>query len=179
MTFWSWKRWLQVWTVITILPAFGIGDVLSTTQTISVNVSPYGKLSLPSSVKLQAADSRFGGNLSGSLTVSYWARTSDAGGSITIQANSGFSPTGGPSIGDVTYLCSGTTLGSGCSGSQTLTTSMQTPLAALPSGTCTGGGSPCSTQEPNTLLVTFSSPNKPAYKTGTYSVGITLTISTP
>ena len=162
------------------LPASGIGDIQSTTQTMSANVSPYGKVSMPPNVTLRAADSRFGGNLAGSLTVSYWARTSGVGvNSLTVQASSDFSPSGGPSISDVTYLCSGATLGAGCSGSQALATSTQTAVVALPTGACTGGGGSCSTAEPNTVLLTLSVPDKPRYKTGTYSAQITFTISTP
>jgi len=48
----------------------------------------------------------------------------------------------------------------------------------LPTGACTGGGSSCSTAEPNTVLLTLSAPDKPHYKTGTYSAQITFTIST-
>jgi hypothetical protein len=161
------------------LPVIGVGDIQSTTQTLSVNVAPYGKLSLPPNVNLRAADTHFGGSLYGSLTVSYWARTSGgASSSVTVQANSEFAPTGGPLIANVTYLCSGATLGTGCSGAQTLATSTQTPLVSIPGGACTGGGAACSTQEPNTVLLTLSAPNKPHYKTGTYSALITFTIST-
>jgi len=162
-----------------LLPVVATSDIQTTTQTISANISPYGKLSVPASITLRAADSRFGGNLAGSLTVSYWARTSTAGGSsLTVQASSDFSPSGGPSISDVTYLCSGSTLGAGCSGNQALTISTQTAVVALPSGACTGGGSACSTTEPNTVLLTLSAPDKPRYKTGAYSAQITFTIST-
>jgi hypothetical protein len=165
--------------VVFVFPATGIGDVQSTTQTVTANVSPYGKLSLPATVNLQSGDMRFGGDLAGSLTVSYWARTSAAGGgSVTVQANSDFSPAGGPSIGNVSYVCSGATLGSGCSGSQALSTTAQTPLISLPGGACTGGGGTCTGQAPNTILLTLSALNKAHYKTGTYSAQITFTIST-
>ena len=165
--------------LILATPGSGIGDVQTTTQTMSANISPYGKLSLPASVSLRSGDTRFGSNFAGSLTVSYWARTSDAGGgSVTLQANSDFSPSGGPPIGGVSYLCSGATLGMACSGSQTLATTTQTGAVSLPGGACTGGGGTCSTQEPNTVLLTFSALNKPQYKTGSYSALITFTIST-
>lgn len=162
-----------------LLPESASSDIQTTTQSLSVNVSPYGKLSLPASVTLLATGSRFAGNLAGTLTVSYWARTSTAGGSsLTVEASSSFSPSGGPSISDVSYLCSGATLGAGCSGSQALATSTQTAVVALPNCACTGGGSACSTAEPNTVLLTLSAPDKPGYKTGTYSAQITFTIST-
>jgi hypothetical protein len=160
-------------------PMIATSDIQTTTQTLSATVLPYGKLSVPATLTLRAADSRFGGNLAGTLTVSYWARTSmETGSSLTVQAISNFSPSGGPSINDVTYLCSGATLGAGCSGSQALATSTQTAVVALPGGACTGGGSACSTADPNTVLLTLSAPDKPHYKTGTYSAQILFTIST-
>jgi hypothetical protein len=162
-----------------LLPVIAMSDMQTATQTMSADILPYGKVSLPSNVTLRAADSRFGENLTGSLTVSYWARTSTAGGgSLTVQASSDFSPSGGPSISDVTYLCSGATLGAGCSGNQALATSTQTAAVVLPAGVCTGGGGACSTAEPNTVLLTLSAPDKPHYKTGAYSAQITFTIST-
>lgn len=164
--------------IILALPINGSGDFQTITQTLSANVAPYGKLAVPASVDLRAADSRFGSNLSGSLTISYWARTSDGGGgSITAQAGSEFSPAGGPSVAAVTYLCSGATLGTGCSGTQSLAISTQSPLVSVPGGVCTGGGGACSTQEPNTVLINLSTPDKPHYKTGSYSASITFTIS--
>ncbi len=160
-----------------LLPARGIGDFQSTTQSISVNVSPNGKLSLPASIDLRSATRRFD-TLSGTLTLSYWARTSDSGGgAVTVQANSDFTPAGGPSINAVSITCSGATLGAGCSGIQTLSTATQTSLVTLPGGACTGGGGACSAQEPNTVLLRFSVPSKAQYKTGNYSSQLTFTIS--
>jgi hypothetical protein len=172
---------LRHWSAVLLalaLPVSAISDVQTTTQSVSASVSPYGKVSVPSSIGLQALNTRFG-NLAGTVAASYWVRTSDAGGgSLTVQANSEFSPAGGPTISSVTYTCSGATLGAGCSGIQTLATSTQTPIVNLPSGVCTGGGGSCSTQEPNTVLLTFTAPNKPQFKTGTYSAQIIFTIST-
>src|SRR5436309_6902424 len=45
------------------LPVIATSDIQTTTQTISANVSPYGKLSLPASVTLRSANARFGGAL--------------------------------------------------------------------------------------------------------------------
>jgi hypothetical protein len=161
------------------LPAAGLGDIQTTTQILSASVSPVGKLSVPATISLRSSNTRFGG-FAGTFDVSYWARTSGAGGggAVTIQANSDFAPSGGPSITAVTYTCSGATLGTGCSGAQALSTSTQTPVVSLPTGACTGGGGLCSTQDPNTVLLNFSAPSKPGYKTGNYSVQVTVTIST-
>jgi len=174
-------RGLRAWgglVLVLLLPASGIGDIQTTTQTISASVSANGKLSVPGSVSMRSSDTKFSG-LSGALTVSYWARTSNGGGgSVTVQAASDFSPSGGPSVGAVTYTCSGATLGAGCSGNQSLSTTTQTSLVSLPGGACTGGGGVCSSQEPNTVLLGLYVVSKPHYKTGTYTAQITFTIST-
>jgi hypothetical protein len=167
---------LALWLALS-LPVNAVGDILSTTQTVAVTVSSYGKVSVPGSVSLRSADTRFGA-LSGTLTVSYWARTSEGGGgSLTVQASE-FSPSGGPVASTVSYGCSGATLGSACSGTQSLSTATQTSVVSLPSGACTGGGGVCSSQDTNTVLVAFTVPSKPHYKTATYSAQITFTIST-
>ena len=178
----GWRRIIQRMMLSMVLsvgiPIIGMGDIQTTTQTLSANVSPYGRVSVPASISLRASNTRFGG-FSGSLDVSYWARTTvTGGGSVTIQANSDFSPGGGPSINNVSYTCSGATLGSACSGTQSLSNSVQTPMVSLPTGACTGGGGVCSTQEPNAVLVSFTVPSKPSYKSGNYSVQVTITIST-
>lgn len=169
---------IRLAALLIFLPASGIGDIQTTTQTLSASVSPAGKLSLPSSVTLTGSNTRFG-NFSGTLLVSYWARTSDGGnGSVAVQASSEFSPAGGPTAASVTYYCTGATLGTGCSGTQTIQTTSQTPVVSLPGAACTGGGGACSSQEPNTVQLQFALANKPHYKTGTYSVQLTFTIST-
>jgi len=175
----TWRRW-------PFLVFFGLaphssltGDIQTTTQTLTASVSPYGKVSLPGIVNLTSSSTRFG-NFSGSFLVSYWARTMTGGsGSITIQALSDFSPSGGPTIGSVSYTCSGATLGTPCSGSHALSTLTQSPVVTLPGGACTGGGGFCSTQDPNTVLLQFVLPSKPQLKTGSFSAQITITISTP
>lgn len=169
----------RIWPKIAIalaLPVCGIGDIQTTSQTLLANIAPNGKLSVPASVTLRSANSHFGA-MSGDLTVSFWARTSEGGGSITVQS-SDFSPAGGPAAGAVSFTCSGATLGTGCSGIQALATATQTSLVALPGGACTGGGGVCTNQEPNSVTLSFSVPSQPHYKTGTYSAQLTFTIST-
>ncbi|MFN0102524.1 MAG: hypothetical protein ACKV2U_10595 [Bryobacteraceae bacterium] len=147
-------------------------------QTLSAEISPMGKVSIPAGVTLTGFNTRFG-NFNGDLLLSYWTRTSPGGsGSVALQATSEFSPAGGPTVGTVTYYCTGATLGTGCSGTQTIQTTSQTPVVTLPGGICTGGGGSCSGQDPNTVQVLFELPNRPQYKTGSYSVQLTFTIST-
>ncbi|HEY2013787.1 MAG TPA: hypothetical protein VGH38_09820, partial [Bryobacteraceae bacterium] len=98
-------------SLVLLLPAGALCDVQTTTQTLAVTVSAYGNVSIPGNVDLRSSNTRFGA-FTGSLAVSYWSRTSDGGGgSVTIQANSDFSPSGGPTAGSVSYSCSGATLG--------------------------------------------------------------------
>ncbi len=149
----------------------------TTTQTLAPNILPAAKLSVPANVTLTSSNQHFG-SFNGSLLVSYWVRTSDGGvGSVVVQANSEFSPAGGPTAEEVTYSCSGATLGTACSGTQTIQTSSQSSIVVLPAGSCTGGGGICSTQDPNTIQLDFQLPNKPQYKTGSYSVQLIFTIS--
>ena len=163
--------------LLMILPACGFCDVQTTSQTLSANVSPNGKISVSGSVGLLSADTHFGA-LGGSLTVSYWARTTvGGGGSVTVQASE-FSPASGPTAGLVTYSCSGATLGTACTDVQALSTATQTPLVSLPGGACTGGGGVCTAQDSATVQLTFTLPSQPHYKTGSYSAQITFTIST-
>ena len=160
------------------VPMAGIADTQTTTQTLAASISPAGKLSVPANVTLTNSTTRFG-DFSGSLSVSYWARTSAAGaGSVTVQAGSAFSPPTGPAVTQVTYICGGATLGTGCSGTQTIQTATQTPVVTIPGSVCTGGGGSCSSTVPNTVQMQFKLANKPSFETGAYSMQLTFTVST-
>jgi len=159
---------------------------LTTTQTLQAVISPLGGLfSFPTSVTLTKSGVTFS-NYTGSLSVQYRARTtqSTGSGSITVKATADFAPTGGPSIatppstGDaVQYTCSGATLGTSCSGTQTMSTSIATNVVTLSASECTGGGGSCSSASPNTVTLNFTLTNDPEYKAGTYSATLTFTIS--
>lgn len=154
-------------------------DSLSTTQNVSIGISPLGKLSVPSTVAMRTGGVPFA-PFTGVLPVSFRARTSPAGGGlITAEATSDFTPGGGPSIasGEVRYTCGGASLGTACSGSQVLSTGSQTPVLTIPAGACTGGGNGCSTADPNSVTISFSLDNSPQYPTGNYSAQVTFTIS--
>lgn len=153
----------------------------TTTQSISIQISPYSKLSVPGTLTLVMGGTAFQ-TFSGTSTVSYKARTAPGGsGTVTVQATSDFSPSGGPSVtaGAITYTCGAAGLGTQCSGSQTLSTSSQTTVVTLPASACTGGGGSCSASNPNTVSVTFTSADTPSLKTGSYTAQFTFTISTP
>lgn len=156
------------------------------TQTLQATIAPLGGLFTQAApVALIKSNTSFN-TFTGTMTLSYRARTSQGTGqgSITVKATVDFAPSGGPSIakppsvGDTfTYTCSGATLGTSCSGTQTVSTTAATNVVTLGASACTGGGAPCSTANPNTANVTFTLTDDPKYKTGSYSATLTWTIS--
>ena len=88
-----------------------------------------------------------------------------------------FSPAGGPSVaspptaGDtLTYTCTVSAPGSACSGSQTASTTVATPVATF-------GADAHSAAAGNSASVDWTLTNDPVYKAGTYSATVTFTIS--
>jgi len=158
----------------------------TTTQTLQAVISPEGGLfSFPNSVTLAKTGTTFT-NYTGTLSVQYCARTtqSTGGGSITVKATADFGPTHGPSIssppstGDaLTYTCSGASLGTNCSGTQTVSMQASTSVVTLAASECTGGGGSCSSSNPNTVSVSFTLTDDPKYYTNNYSATLTFTIS--
>jgi hypothetical protein len=150
----------------------------TTTQTLSAQISPIGKVSIPATVSLLSG-STFSA-YTGTLLVSQRVRTTSSGSaSITVTGSAEFTPAGGPTIasGALSYTCGSATLGTACSGAQTMSTSTQTPVLIVGSSACTGGGGACSSTDPNTVSLSFTLTNSPAYKTGSFSAHLTLVIS--
>lgn len=167
--------------LILMLPVSGPSVVVTATQTLNAAISPKGKVSVSPAISMVNSGTAFS-TYTGSLPVQFYIRTSPgASGTITVQATSDFSPAGGPLVtsGDLTYTCTGATLGTACSGTQTVSRTLQTPVLNLGSagGTCTGGGGACSAAAPNSVSINLSLPNNPALSTGTYSAQLTFTIS--
>lgn len=166
-------------TVCLVMAGACRADTGSTTQQLSAQLGPIGKLSVPTSLLLTGSGTTFVA-FSGSLSVSYRVRTtSGGGGTITLRATSDFSPAGGPliSTGALTYTCGGTTLGASCSGTLAVSSTAQTLVVAIPGQACTGGGGACSAADPNSVSIGFVLLNDPGYQTGTYSAQLTFTIS--
>lgn len=164
-------------TGIAVAPTNGATG--SGTQTLTATFAPEGSLIVPSSATLASGATTFQ-PFTGAVALSYRARTTPAGGgAITVSVTSDFAPTGGPSVanGVLRYNCSGATLGTGCSGTQTATTSSQTPVLTLPASACTGGGGACSGPDPNLMNLVFALADQPNYPTGSYSARVTFTIS--
>ena len=171
------KRIITLLAILLCLPLLGSAQTL--TQSFTASVAALGKVSVPASLALVNAGSTFLG-YSGAATVSYRVRTTSAGSSsITLKATSDFSPIGGPTVtsATLTYTCNSPTLGTACSGTQTVSTSAQTPVLNISGASCTGGGGSCSSADPNTMSVSFGLSNSPTYQTGSYSAQITFTIS--
>jgi hypothetical protein len=171
------------WGIALLLGILGVaqtdGATGSATQTLTAVLDPIGIVTAPASTSLTSGATTFQ-PFTGVLAVSYAVRTSPTGGgAITLEVTSDFTPTGGPtaSSGALTYTCGGATLGTACSGTQTASPSSQTPVLTLPASACTGGGGACSSQDPNSVNLTFTLTDSPVYATGTYSAQVTLTIS--
>lgn len=162
---------------LVMIPASGSTGTGS--QSLSATINPVGSITAPASASLTTSPTTFQ-SFTGNLTVSYRARTTPVGGgSITLNVSSDFSPSGGPSAaaGALAYTCNGATLGTACSGSQTASTTVQTPVLTLPASACTGGGGACSSQDPNSVNLSFTLTDSPVYATGAYSAKVTFTIS--
>jgi hypothetical protein len=172
--------------VMLLAPVFSHAQTTLGTQTLSLALTAAGLLyNVPGSAALTHTGTTFTAFTS-AVTLSYRARTSTTGtGTITVSATTDFTcASGGPCIatpptaGDaLTYTCTGATLGTNCSGKQTVSTTAATNVITIPAGACTGAGSPCNNAATNTVNVSFSLTDDPKYKTGTYNATLTWTIS--
>ena len=179
------NKWSPVCTVVCSMAlalwanVCGRAATAQTSQGLTAQINPMGKLSVPGSVTLTTSGTTFLA-YTGSLIASYKMRTTPGGsGSMTVQASADFTPAGGPTVstGQLTYTCAAATLGTSCSGMQTISTTTQTPVVNAGAGICTGGGAPCSASNPNSVQMNFSLTNSPAFKTGTYSITLTFNVS--
>jgi len=177
---------IVAWGTLLLAPIRLQATTLTTTQTLTAVISPEGGLfSFSNSVTLANAGSTLS-SFAGTLSIQYRERTtqSTGGGSITVKATADFTPSGGPSVasppstGDaLTYTCSAATLGSNCSGTQTVSTASSTSVVGFSASECTGGGGSCSSASPNTVTLSFTLTDDPKYHTGAYSATLTFTIS--
>lgn len=171
--------WLPRLFVGALAIGHGIGGTGSVNQTLRATLPPIAKVSVPASLNLTAGATRFA-PFSGTLAVSYRARTTPGGsGTITVRVTSDFIPTGGPSAAAaaLSYTCGSASLGTPCSGTQTASTTVQTPVLTLPASACTGGGGACSASDPASVNLNLTLTDNPGYATGSYSAQLTFTIS--
>ena len=172
------RRGVFAFGILALSAAIAAAATSVTTQDLSLQVDPNATVTVPGSVTLTTNGTIFSAYVA-SLAVSYRARTGSVAGSISVQANSDFSPANGPSLAAdaLAFTCSGATLGTGCSSAQAVSASSSRTVVSLPAGACTGGGGACSSADPNTVQLNFSLSNKPIYKTGIYTIQLTFSIS--
>ena len=155
-----------------------LGNSVTGSQTLNANIGANAKLSVVQSTVTLAHTGATFANFTGAVTVQYKVRTTPSGSStLVVQAASDFSPAGGPSIAnsDLTYTCSGVTLGSACAGSQTVKTTSTTNVVTVGGGACTGAG--CTGSDPNSVSISLTLADSPTFKTGSYSTSLTFSIS--
>jgi hypothetical protein len=150
------------------------------TTTLSVTVAADAGLQVnTATTTMTASGTAFSGSYTGTTSLTYKIRTTSSTGSgtITLKVTSDFSPAGGPSVlspptaGDtLTYTCTLTSPGTGCSGSQTASTTSSTSVGTFGAGAKSASGG-------NTGSVAWTLTNDPSYTTGTYSATVTFTIS--
>ena len=148
------------------------------TNTAQPTISAAGDLSVPGTKTLTIGGTAFSA-YTGSITLSYHARTSAAGSStITMKATSDFTATN-PSVaaGDLTYTCGAAGLGTPCASTVTASTTTAQTVVSIAAAACTGGGGSCSAANPNTMIINYSLANLPSAQTGTYTSNILFTIS--
>jgi len=155
-----------------------LGNSATATQTLSADLGANAKLSVVQpNVSLLQTGGIFA-TFTGSVTVQYKVRTTPSGSStLAVKAASDFSPANGPSIAnsDLTYTCSGATLGTNCAGSQTVLTSATTNVVTVGAGACTGSG--CAGSNPDSVSISLTLADSPPFKTGSYSTSLTFSIS--
>ncbi len=149
------------------------------TTSVSVTIGPEAAIQIDTPTSTLTDGTGFATNFTGSTNYTYKVRTtkSTGSGAITLKVTTDFSPAGGPSVltpptaGDTrAYTCTLTSPGTGCSGSQTASTTASTPVGTF-------GADAKSAVGGNTGSVAWTLTNDPQYSTGTYAATVTFTIS--
>ena len=150
------------------------------TTTLSVTVGPEAALTVhTSTTSLSTASTVFANPFTGTTNLTYFIRTTKTTGTgtLTTKVTADFSGTGGPSVGTppstgdaLTYTCTVSSPGTGCTGSQTASASAQIGFA-------TWGAGASSTKAGNSASASWSLTDDPVYAQGTYTATVTFTIS--
>lgn len=179
-------QWATALVLFLLAPAGMRAATATVTQTLQVVVGAAASFSTTSYSFVLGKTGTLFTSYAAVLTPLYRVRTgtSVTTAGITVKASSDFTPPGGPSIasppspGDaLSYTCSGPTLGTACTGTQTVSTTAATPVVKFPASACTGAGSPCNNADPNSVTLNFSLTDDPKYKAGTYTATLQFTIS--
>jgi hypothetical protein len=169
----------QLWpTFPLVLFAIANSAHAQATATASVSIGAEAGLIVPATPNFSATGGAFGAFI-GTTNLTYFIRTSQTGGSGSIQmkVTTDFSPATGPSAsaGNLIYTCSGTNPGNSgtlipCSGSIAASTTAQTQVTSFgPDARSSAGG--------NSASVQWSLKNDPGFKAGSYSATVTFTVS--
>ena len=143
-----------------------------------LNLGPNAGLIVSSTPSLAKVGTAFG-DFSGVTTLTYYIRTSQVGGSGSIQMKitNDFRPAGGPlaASGHLTYSCTTNNPTNGgaatpCTGQATASTTTQMTVTSF-------GPDARSSLAGDTASVQWSLKNDPAFKAGSYSGTVTFTIS--
>jgi hypothetical protein len=149
------------------------------TTSVTVTVAAEASLQVNTATTTLANTGTIFNAYTGTTNLSYKIRTSKTGGTgtITLEVTSDFSPASGPSVatppttGDaMTYTCTVSAPGTGCTGSVTSSTAAATSVATF-------GTNAHSASAGNTGSVAWSLTDDPTYQTGSYSATVTFTIS--
>jgi len=147
--------------------------------TVSVTVGPEAAIQVDTTSTALSTTGTVFNDYTGTTNFTYKIRTgaSSGTGTITLQVTADFSPSGGPSVaspptaGDtLAYTCTVSSPGTGCSGSQTSSTTTSTPVATF-------GANARSAKAGNSGSVSWTLTNDPRYQTGSYSATVTVTVS--
>jgi hypothetical protein len=136
--------------------------------TLTVTVAPEASITVASSPTL--TNSGLFSSYVGTTTFTYFVRTTTSG-SVTAEVTTAFSGTGSPTTADLSEVASN----SGLVGTANTTSTPQSITAAV--GVLTFGANASSHDTGDTGTINWTLADRPAYKTGTYSTVVTLTIS--
>lgn len=148
------------------------------TTNVNVTVSPEASIVINTATTNLAAASTFA-NYTGSTSFTYKVRTtaSTGSGNIQLEVASDFSPANGPSVANppsasdrLSYVCTVASPGTGCSGTQNASTTMQTSVASFGAGAYSAAAG-------NSGSIAWTLTNDPLYKPNTYTAVVTFTIS--
>jgi hypothetical protein len=150
------------------------------TTTLSVVIGPEASLTVNTgTTSLTTASSTFGNPFTGTTSLTYEIRTTKVAGTgtVTLKVTADFAGVGGPSVttppsaGDaLTYTCTVSAPGTGCSGTLTSSTAASTSVGTF-------GAAANSAKAGNAASVAWALTDDPAYATGTYTATSTFTIS--
>lgn len=159
--------------------AFGQTFAATGTTSVSVTIGAEASISISAGGTPLTSSGVLFANYTGTTNFTYKVRTGQASGSgsIVLQITTDFGGTGGPKVaspptaGDtLAYTCSVASSGTGCSSSQTASTTSTTSVATF-------GADAHSVKAGDAGSVAWTLTNDPVYKTGSYTATATFTIS--